>query len=69
MLLGYTVSAVSLVFGILLLTGWLLHFTMPDQFRVTFGVVLLLMGIYRFVLTRTKAKQWADEQQESESPR
>ncbi len=62
-MLGYTVSAVSLGAGILLLTGWLISARFPDQFRIMFGVVLVLMGIYRFVLTRTKARQW--DQQES----
>ncbi len=66
MLLGYTVSAVSLVFGLLLVTGWLLRVRLPGQFRITFGVVLLLMGIYRFVLTRTKVRQWADEKDDAQ---
>jgi len=56
--LGYAVSAVTFGFGSLLLTGWLVNTRMPGQFRIMFGVVLVLMGVYRFVLTRTKIRQW-----------
>lgn len=52
--LGYTVSVITFVFGLVVVSGFLLPERIPAQFRYTFGVVLMLMGIYRFVLTRTK---------------
>ncbi|MGB2868823.1 MAG: hypothetical protein WBD36_10250 [Bacteroidota bacterium] len=53
--LGYGVSAITFVFGLVVVSGLLLPERIPAQFRYTFGVVLMLMGVYRFVVTRTKA--------------
>ena len=55
--LGYSVSFVSLCVGTIFLTGLFLRTTMPDQLRVTGGIVFLLLGVYRFVVTYYKAKE------------
>ena len=55
--LGYVVSAVSFALGLVAVSGYLLPERIPSQFRYTFGVVLMLMGIYRFVATRTRVMQ------------
>jgi hypothetical protein len=34
---------------------------LPDKFRVMFGVVLMLYGVYRFVSLRIKQRQKEDE--------
>jgi uncharacterized membrane protein YfcA len=62
--LGYTVSAVMVGVGVAVMTGWFVHEGVPDQFRWTFGAVLVLMGIYRFFITRIKAQQKALEREE-----
>ncbi|MEK6650276.1 MAG: hypothetical protein AABY75_04825 [Bacteroidota bacterium] len=63
-ILGYTVSAVMAVVGVAVAAGFLVHGGVPDRFRWTFGVVLILMGIYRFFLTRTRVQQKAMEREE-----
>ncbi len=65
---GYFVSIVMFVFGLVLVTeffglGSLRH--VPDQFRITFGVVFILYGIYRFVrLYFTKEKKITEKDEE-----
>ncbi len=49
---GYFVSCVLFLFGIVLLTGFFnIHGIkyIPSTYRITFGVVFILYGIYRFV--------------------
>lgn len=53
--LGYAVSGVSVLFGAAILAGFFLADPLPQQVRITFGVVLVLMGIYRFVVTKVQA--------------
>jgi predicted metal-binding membrane protein len=55
--LGYSVSAVTTSLGILVLFGLIVTDSIPTQFRIIFGVVLLLMGVYRFVTTKTRTMQ------------
>ncbi len=62
--LGYTVSAVMMGVGAAFMMGFLIHAGVPDKFRWTFGAVLVLMGIYRFFITRIKAQQKALEREE-----
>lgn len=64
--LGYTVSAVMMCVGAAVMAGFMIHAGVPDQFRWTFGAVLVLMGIYRFFITRIKAQQKALEREEEE---
>jgi len=52
---AYGVAAISFIAGGLLLTGLLPFDTLPAV-KNTFGVVLLLMGLYRFLVTRFKPR-------------
>ena len=61
--LGYSVSAVASVFGIILLGGFAFQYV-PAQMRITFGIVMILLGIYRFVLTQIKSKQKNEDEEE-----
>lgn len=61
MVAGYTVSGVTFLAGVIVLTGYLLPSYLPEKFRVMFGVVLLLYGIYRFVTIRLKQQQRDEE--------
>jgi hypothetical protein len=56
-ILGYGVSFLTLVVGGIVLFGFFLPPTIPEQFRITCGVVLVLMGVYRFVVTRAKVDE------------
>lgn len=53
---GYSVSCISFCAGIVFLTGLFIQTTIPTQLRVMFGVVFILMGVYRFFATRYKAQ-------------
>jgi len=49
---GYFVSAVLVVFGIVLITGIPLYaglYNIPDRSKIMFGVVFILYGVYRAV--------------------
>ncbi len=52
--------------GVLVLSGYLIHEGVPDQFRWTFGAVLVLMGIYRFFMTQVRRQRRAMEQDEDD---
>jgi hypothetical protein len=56
-IVGYTISGVMGVFGILVLSGAVVNEGMPSNVRIAFGVVLVLFGIYRFAVTRMRASQ------------
>ncbi len=56
-LLGYTVAAVTFIFGIGIIAGFFSFQHVPSQMRYTFAVVLILWAIYRSVVTYTNAKQ------------
>ena len=63
-LLGYTVSLVMVLVGVAVTSGYLVHDGVPERFRWTFGAVLVLMGIYRFFMTRIRLQQKALERDE-----
>ncbi len=54
---GYGISGVMGVVGVLVLAGLLVKEGMPVQLRILFGLVLVLYSVYRFVMTRARAKQ------------
>jgi cytochrome c biogenesis protein CcdA len=57
MLLAWAVSFIMIGSGIVVLAGWFLPKAAPDYLRVMLGIVFLLMGAYRFLMTRLQAKQ------------
>ncbi len=62
-LTGYVVAAVAAGLGIAVLTR-LLNLNIQPTARCVFGAVLLLMGIYRFAITWTRARR-PDERKKS----
>lgn len=56
-ILAMTVATVMIIAGIAVLAGFFLPPGAPTQLRVMLGIVFLLMGIYRFMMTRLKAKR------------
>lgn len=62
---GYAMSVVFFGMGIYVLFLFPEEFHMPEKFRVMFGVVLLLYGVYRFISLRIKQRQ-ADEERQFE---
>ena len=54
---GYALSAVLFLFGVIVVLGLTIPEYVPEQTRITLGIVLLLWGLYRFVHTRMKRKE------------
>ncbi len=54
---GYVMSGFLFICGIVITAGLFMPPTMPQKFRIMFGVVMLLYGIYRFVNIRIKQQQ------------
>ena len=55
--MGYTISVLMAVVGILVLTGVLMAEGMTMELRVLFGIVLVLYSVYRFMVTRARTRQ------------
>ena len=56
-IVGYVMSVFLFVCGLVITTGLFMPPTMPQKFRIMFGVVMLLYGVYRFVNIRMKQQQ------------
>ena len=56
-IVGYGMSGVMGVVGILVLSGVLMSQGVSTQIRVIFGLVLVLYSVYRFMMTRARSKQ------------
>jgi len=56
-IVGYVLSAFLFVCGLVIATGLFMPPNMPQKFRIMFGVVMLLYGVYRFVNIRMKQQQ------------
>lgn len=52
---AYAVSLITVSAGVIVLSGLFISEAVPAQFRITMGVVLVLLGIYRFVIARLRA--------------
>jgi uncharacterized membrane protein len=61
--LGYSVSALEFLAGVILVSGLFFKYV-PDQLRIMCGVVLMLLGIYRFVVTRYRMRQQNDQEKD-----
>lgn len=56
---AYAIAAVSLVAAVAVLGGFVTPPSTPPSMRYTFGSVLLLLGVYRIVITQTRRTQRA----------
>jgi len=54
-ILGYTLAAVIFACGVVVVLGMAIPDYFPKESRMTLGAVLLLWGIYRFVVTKRKS--------------
>jgi hypothetical protein len=52
--IGYSVATITMAMGIGVLTGWFFPEGTPVQLRWTFGIVLVLLSVYRAIATYTK---------------
>jgi hypothetical protein len=63
-LFRYTVLAISaaaMCVGIMVMIGWLVPRNFPGQYRVILGAVVLLYGLYRFVIAYQKPRDRSNE--------
>lgn len=60
---GYAMSAIFAGLGVYVLLFFPKEFNVPDKFRVMFGVILLLYGLYRFISLRIRRRQEDEEHQ------
>lgn len=60
---SYSVSLITFLFGLIVTSGVAFQYV-PKQLRITFGIVLILWGIYRFVATQVKVRQQHKEDEE-----
>ena len=54
---AYSVSFLTTGVGVLILSGLILSAGIPGNVRLIFGTVLILLGLYRFILARTQRRQ------------
>jgi hypothetical protein len=55
--IGYGISGLMGIVGILVLMGVLAKEGTPVQLQMLFGIVLILYSVYRFTMTRARHKQ------------
>jgi hypothetical protein len=53
--LAYAIAGATFCAGVAIVTN-MLDFEVPSQIRYTFGIVLILMSVYRFLITYYKPK-------------
>ena len=58
---GYIMSAVFFFGGLFVIFGVLIPEYVPEQFRITAGIVLMLWAVYRFVITGMRSRRNDDE--------
>jgi hypothetical protein len=59
---NYSLSAVFFVGGLFAILGLFNLGSVPKEMRIMLGIVLMLWAIYRFVIIRTKSKQYEEEE-------
>ena len=52
--IAYIVASLFIVLGIAILCGYVMKGNLPSQFKVMTGVVLILYGVFRIVITVLK---------------
>jgi hypothetical protein len=62
-ILAYVVAVISFCTGIAMIMGLITTEATPPEFRYMAGIVLMLLGIYRFAVTYTKKKTYEDSEQ------
>jgi hypothetical protein len=61
--IGYAVGVIAFLFGVMVL--WGIGFqNVPQQIRMAFGIVLILWGVYRFVVAWSNYRQRQKEDKE-----
>ena len=59
-IVSYTTASTLLATGIVVLTGFFMPTYIPDNFRITLGIVIVLYGIYRIVMLGIKRRNERD---------
>jgi len=62
-IVGYGVSVMMSIVGVLVVMGILMSDGMTSELRMIFGSVLILYSVYRFMMTRTRSRQEEDSEE------
>ncbi len=54
---AFAISILFVLLGIAILSGFLMNQGLPKQFKIMVGIVLVLYGIFRFLMTLFKKNQ------------
>ncbi|MCL5029160.1 MAG: hypothetical protein M1480_09090 [Bacteroidetes bacterium] len=54
---AYVIAVLFIILGIAILGGYFITENVPSQFRVMIGVVLVLYGAFRLVMTYSKKNE------------
>ena len=55
--IAYAAAVIFIIFGIAILAGYFIKESVPQQFRIMAGIVLILYGAFRLVTTYFKKNQ------------
>jgi cytochrome c biogenesis protein CcdA len=55
--IAYGAAILFILFGIAILAGYFIKESVPQQFRIMAGIVLILYGAFRFITTFFKKNQ------------
>ena len=55
--IAYTAAVIFILFGIAILAGYFIKESVPQQFRIMAGIVLILYGAFRLIITYFKKNQ------------
>ena len=55
-IVGFFTSGLILLVGIVVLAGFLLPDYIPSNYRITFGIVLVIYGTYRMIMIAMKLR-------------
>ncbi len=59
--LAYVVASIFIMLGAAILAGYFITENVPSQFRIMMGIVLILYGLFRIVITYSKRNNTIDE--------
>ncbi len=54
---AFAISILFVLLGIAILAGFIMNKGLPNQFRIMVGIVLVLYGVFRFLMTFFKKNQ------------
>lgn len=60
-ILSLVTATLILLLGIVLVTGWYLPPQVPENYRLTLGILMTLYAIYRIWMIRSRSRKKSDD--------